>query len=223
VVNKGLDETELRAGVERAAREGIVNFKCYYIIGLPFENDDDILSIAAQVRRMREWVLPYARERKLMGAFNLSVNPLIPKPQTPFQWAAMITPDEVERRAGLLRKALRDVPNATVKIESLPAARLQAYLSRADRKGAGYLEACHRSGDWKRTLKEWDDEVQSVAHRERGEKEEFPWDFIDLNGLTKRFLWSEWQKARREAETSPCMVGTCRKCGVCDHTAPIHR
>jgi radical SAM superfamily enzyme YgiQ (UPF0313 family) len=223
VVNKGLDEDELREGIVRAASEGIVNFKCYYIIGLPFELDEDILAIADQVRRMRDWVMPYARERKLMGSFHLSVNPLIPKAQTPFQWAAMIEPKEVERRAGVLRKALRDVPNSTVKIESLPAARLQAFLARAGREGADFLEACHRTGDWKASLKAFDAQVFAVVHRERAKDDVFPWDFIDLNGLTKRFLWNEWEKARREAQTLPCMVGTCKKCGVCDPTAPIHR
>lgn len=223
VVNKGLDEEELKAGIIRAASEGIINFKCYYIIGLPFEEDEDIIAIADQVRRMRDWVMPYARERKLMGTFRLSVNPLIPKPQTPFQWAAMIEPKEVERRANVLRKALSDVPNATVKIESLPAARLQAYLARVDQSGADFLEAVHQSGDWKATLKSIEPQVHHVVHRERGKDEVFPWDFIDLNGLMKRYLWNDWEKARRAAQTQPCMVGTCRKCGVCDHDAPITR
>jgi radical SAM superfamily enzyme YgiQ (UPF0313 family) len=223
VINKGLNEEELLTGVERAAREGIVNFKCYYIIGLPFEEDEDIIAIAEQVRRMREVVLPHARARKLMGTFRISVNPLVPKPQVPFQWAAMIEPKEVERKANVLRKALHDVPNATVKVESVHSARLQAYLARAGRKAAGFIEDCHRSGDWKKTMREWEDDVNDVVHRERSREEVFPWDFIDLNGLMKRFLWSEWEKARREAESRPCWVGTCKKCGVCDHSAPIHR
>jgi radical SAM superfamily enzyme YgiQ (UPF0313 family) len=223
VVNKGLDENELKEGIIRAAKEGIVNFKCYYIIGLPFEADEDLLEIADQVRRMRDWVLPFARERKLMGTFKLSVNPLIPKPQTPFQWAAMIDPKEIERRVNVLRKALGDVPNATVKVESVPAARLQAFLARSSRKGADFLEEVHRLGDWKAALKKYDEDVQQVVHRERSPDEVFPWDFIDLNGLMKRFLWNEWEKARREAQTKPCMVGTCRKCGVCDSAAPITR
>lgn len=223
VINKGLEEVELKAGIERAAKEGIVNFKCYYIIGLPFEDDTDLQAIADQVKRMREWVLPFARERKLMGTFRLSVNPLVPKPQTPFQWAAMITPQEIDRKLDVLRKALREIPNATVKVESVPAARIQAYLARADRRGAEFLEACHETGDWKRTIRKWEDQMQEIVHREREKDEPFPWDFIDLNGLMKRFLWSEWEKARRESQTRPCMVGTCRKCGVCDHEAPIHR
>lgn len=221
IINKGLDENELMTGVIRAAKEGIVNFKCYYIIGLPFEEDEDLLAIAEQVRRMREAVMPYAKERKLMGTFRLSVNPLVPKPQTPFQWAAMVSPKELERKLSVLRRALADVPNATVKVESVPAARLQAYLSLADRKGADFLEECHVSGDPKRTLRKWEAELERVVHREKTKDEIFPWDFIDLNGLMKRYLWNEWEKARREGKTQPCMVGTCRKCGVCDHDSPI--
>ena len=50
------------------------------------------------------------------------------------------------------------------------------------------------------------------ANRQRGENELLPWDFIDA-GVTRAFLWREWQRALRAEVTPDCRKG-CQGCGL---------
>ena len=48
--------------------------------------------------------------------------------------------------------------------------------------------------------------------REREEDELLPWDFIDI-GVSKKFLWKEYQQARNEVVTPNCRQ-KCAGCGA---------
>ena len=48
--------------------------------------------------------------------------------------------------------------------------------------------------------------------RERQEDEVFPWDFIDI-GVSKKFLWLEYQRAKQETVTPNCRQ-KCAGCGA---------
>ena len=48
--------------------------------------------------------------------------------------------------------------------------------------------------------------------RERSEEELFPWDFIDI-GVSKKFLWLEYQRAKEEKVTPNCRQ-KCAGCGA---------
>ncbi len=37
----------------------------------------------------------------------------------------------------------------------------------------------------------------------------FPWDFIDT-GITKEFLYKEWERALKGKTTPPCRLGKCK-------------
>ena len=49
-------------------------------------------------------------------------------------------------------------------------------------------------------------------HRERSKDEILPWDFIDA-GVTKAFLWREYETGREEKVTPNCRKG-CAGCGA---------
>jgi hypothetical protein len=50
--------------------------------------------------------------------------------------------------------------------------------------------------------------------RLRGQDELFPWEIID-HGISRGYLWEEYQRAL-EAHRSPrCQPDSCRRCGVC--------
>ena len=215
VVNKDFTDDRIVEAAEAALSQGMLNVKMYFMCGLPTETDDDVLGMARIAVRIREEVmLPWAKKRGRMGRISLSVNPFVPKPWTPFQWAPMHGKGCLEGKRALLEKALRP-KGIDVDFLSPREAYLQTLLSRGDRRCADLLELAHREagGDLRKALRRWPHDPDFFVHREAGVGEVLPWDFID-QGLTKAFLAREYRRGVGSKLTPKCAVETCRACGL---------
>ena len=104
VVNKGVDEAQILAAVRMVAEGGVPNLKLYFMVGLPGESDDDVLAIGALTGRIRQAWEAVGKLRGKLGRLTLSVNPFVPKPWTPLQWAAMEPVARLEKKYRLLQK-----------------------------------------------------------------------------------------------------------------------
>jgi radical SAM superfamily enzyme YgiQ (UPF0313 family) len=189
--------------------------KLYFMCGLPTETEEDVRGMAALALRIREEVLvPWARRRGRMGRMVLSVNPFVPKPWTPFQWAPLAPRTALERARRLLEKELR--PKG-IEVESFSAreALLQTLLSRGDRRVADLLEIAHAEtgGDLRAALPRWPHDPEFFVHREVGLEEELPWDVLD-HGVTKGYLAREFRRGTGGKLTPKCAISTCRACGL---------
>lgn len=204
VINKGITDEEIMESVRLIAEAGLRRVKLYFIIGLPGETDDDALAIIDLAVNIR-------RELK-GGEVNLSLNPFIPKPCTPFQWHGFEAMDVIERRLSMVKKGLA---KQGIKVKEMPAkeAFLQAYLSRADRR-AGELILNAASTGWKRAMKGDEAFIAESVHSTRQRNEILPWDIID-HGIEKDYFWKEYQRGLSEKATPPCDVGRCKRCGIC--------
>jgi radical SAM superfamily enzyme YgiQ (UPF0313 family) len=213
LINKGLDEEQILAAVHLIAAGGIPNLKLYFLIGLPTETLEDMEALLALAQKVREAWLEEGRRRGRLGNLTLSVNPFIPKPFTPLQWAAMEPVTSLKKKLKFLRRGVGRMANTSLICESLKSAELQALLSRGDRRvgrllphlaaGANLAAACRREGL----------EAAFYTVRERDKDELFPWEIID-QGVPRAFLWAEYQHALAEQLTPPCGPG-CRRCGLC--------
>lgn len=215
VVNKDFTDDRIVEAAEAALSQGMQHVKMYFMCGLPTETEDDVLGMARIAVRIREEVmLPWARRRGRMGRITLSVNPFVPKPWTPFQWAPMHEKGCLEEKRTLLEKALRP-KGIDVDFFSPREAYLQTLLSRGDRRCADLLELAHREtgGDLRKALRLWPHDPDFFVHREAGVDERLPWDFID-QGLTKAFLAREYRRGAGAKLTPKCAVETCRACGL---------
>ena len=56
VINKGIEEKHIFNTVELGLKAGIRNFKLYIMIGLPFEEDDDIEAIVDLAGRVKDYM-----------------------------------------------------------------------------------------------------------------------------------------------------------------------
>jgi radical SAM superfamily enzyme YgiQ (UPF0313 family) len=189
--------------------------KMYFMCGLPTETDEDVLGMARLAVRIRNEVMkPRAKETGRMGRITLSVNPFIPKPWTPFQWAALAPEKALAKKRKLLERELRPL-GIDVDFMSPREAWTQALLSRGDRRVADLLEIAHREtgGDLRRALARWPHDPEFFASRELGLDEQLPWDFIE-QGLEKRYLQREWRNGLRAHVTGKCIENTCRACGL---------
>ena len=105
VINKMVTEEDLIRTVTTAYSSGWRQVKLYFMCGLPTETDDDVLAIADLARHV------IAAGRKATGRRDIrctvSIGGFVPKPHTPFQWAAQCPPEVVDTRLRALGAALR--------------------------------------------------------------------------------------------------------------------
>ena len=215
VVNKDFTDDRIVEAAEAALGQGMQHVKMYFMCGLPTETEDDVLGMARIALRIREEVmLPWAKRRGRMGRISLSVNPFVPKPWTPFQWAPMHDRRCLEEKRALLEKALRP-RGIGVDFFSPREAYLQTLFSRGDRRCADLLELAHREtgGDVRKALARWPHDPDFFVHREAGLDEALPWDFMD-QGITKTFLAREYRRGVGSKLTPKCAMATCRACGL---------
>ena len=214
-INKGISEKNILAAAEALVTQGIPNLKLYFMIGLPTETMEDIEAIINLCKKVKHVFLKSSRAKGRMGGITVSINSFVPKPHTPFQWAAMDDIQTLKLKRKHIQKGLKQVPNVRMHADIPRWAYVQALLSRGDMRVADMLEAAHdNGGNWPKTLKASTINADFYVHRQRNSDEHFPWDMID-HGLRKSFLLAEYRKAMRGDTTAPCDVEVCRRCGVC--------
>jgi len=213
LVNKGLDEDQILEAVRLLARGGILNLKLYFLIGLPTETDDDIEELIVLVEKVRAIWLEEGKKLGRLGTLLLSVNPFIPKPFTPLQWAGMAPDKTLKQRLRHLQGVVRRMANVELISESLRASLLQALLSRGDRRVGRLLPHLAAGENLKAACRAEGVDVDVCVTRERGELEIFPWEVLD-SGVTRDYLWREYRRALDGLATPRCAPG-CRRCGVC--------
>jgi radical SAM superfamily enzyme YgiQ (UPF0313 family) len=215
IINKGITEEDVLTAAGVLVDNGIPNLKLYFMIGLPGETEADIDGIIKLVKQIKHRFLTSSRARKRIGTITVSLNSFVPKPSTPFQWAAMDEVKTLKRKTKKIKNELKKVANLRINSDIPRWAYLQAMFSRGDRKVADILLLAHANkGNWAQTLKTVPVNPDFYVLRERNLNEKLPWDFID-HGIKKSFLQREYQRAKQELTTPTCQVETCRMCGVC--------
>ncbi len=215
MVNKDFPDDRVIEAAEAAFAEGLEHVKLYFMCGLPTETAEDVEGIAALTRRVRDEVLlPWARRRGRMGRMTLSVNPFVPKPWTPFQWDGIAPKAVLEDARRTLERSLRPL-GVAVDFLSPRDARVQAVLSRGDRRTADLIEAAWRDhgGQLGKALKAWGEDPAFFAERAVAEDERLPWDFLD-QGVERAWLSRERARGLAGKVTPPCRPETCRACGL---------
>jgi radical SAM superfamily enzyme YgiQ (UPF0313 family) len=212
VVNKGVDAAQILAAVEMVARGGIPNLKLYFMIGLPGETDDDVVAIGTLTGQIRQVWEEVGRERGKLGRLGLSVNPFVPKPWTPLQWAPMEPVNRLEKKYRLLQKMIGPLANVDLHTESLRSAELQGLLARGDRRCGRLLPLLAAGRGLKAACRDAGLDPAFYLHRERGATELFPWEII-AQGVRRDYLYQEYLAALTGTPGEVCRPG-CRRCGM---------
>jgi radical SAM superfamily enzyme YgiQ (UPF0313 family) len=216
VINKNLTEEQILEAVTVVADSGIPNVRLYFMIGLPSETEEDIAAIIQLVKKIKHRQLVIGRGRGRLGTITVSVNSFVPKPATPFQWVSFCDLDILKDRIKKIKRGLGSVANVRVHADVPRWAYVQALLSRGDRRLAPLLTAVvENGGNWSQAMKRVNVNPDFYVYRERGKDELFPWEFID-HGVSRDYLWEEWEKALSGRLTPACDPEHCCRCGVCD-------
>jgi len=203
VVNKTITNEEILAATEMIFAAGMENLKLYYMIGIPTETDDDLVAIRDQIVAMRDIMMRHAKGRGHVGRIVGSVNPLVPKPGTAYQWLPMEDDASIDRKIKRLRTLTSDIENVYFNIKSERHSFYQALLSLGDRRVAPAIEAAEQNGgNWRAAVKEAGVDADFFVFRDRSEDPVLPWDIID-GGMKDSFFRAEMAKATREEWTLP--------------------
>jgi radical SAM superfamily enzyme YgiQ (UPF0313 family) len=203
VINKTVTNDEILDRADLIFASGIENLKLYYMIGLPTETDADLVAIRELTVQLRERMLKHARARGQIGRIIGSVNPLIPKPGTAYQWMPMEDPAIVEKKIKRLRSLTADLDNVYFNIKSERHSYYQALLSLGDRRVAPAIEAAERNGQqWRQAVAEAAIDGDFYIFRDRSRDAVLPWDIID-GGMKASFFQAEFAKGLREEWTLP--------------------
>ncbi|MDN4160485.1 TIGR03960 family B12-binding radical SAM protein [Nocardioides abyssi] len=239
VINKMVTEEDLIRTVAAAYSHGWRQVKLYFMCGLPTETDEDVLQIADLAKRV------IAKGREVSGRNDVrctvSIGGFVPKPHTPFQWAAQLDHETTDERLRKLRDTVREDKKYGRAIgfryhDGKPGT-IEGLLSRGDRRVGRVIEQVWRDGGrfdgWSEhfSYDRWVAACEQAlagsgvdlgwyTTRERGYDEVLPWDHLD-SGLDKDWLWADWEDAlavadgTSDVEVEDCRWTPCYDCGVC--------
>jgi radical SAM family uncharacterized protein/radical SAM-linked protein len=219
-INKGVTEEQLLDTCRNVFKLGWSSIKMYFMIGLPTETDEDVAGIVDLGRKVKRIA---GRGKDVV----VSVSTLVPKPHTPFQWAAQITESDTVRKQQYLRRELK-AAGVTFRYHGAFATFLEGVFARGDRKLGRVIKRAYELGcrldGWVEEMKEeaW---LQAFSEcgidphcylHERGEKQAFAWDHISCD-IDRRYFWKEWTRTIAARTTPDCLTQTCSTCGACDY------
>jgi radical SAM superfamily enzyme YgiQ (UPF0313 family) len=203
VINKTITNDEILAAADLIFATGFENLKLYFMIGIPTETDEDLVAIHDLTRQLQNSMLRHARPRGQIGRIVGSVNPLVPKPGTAYQWLPMEADDSIERKIARMRSLMSGIDNVYFNVKSERHSFYQALLSLGDRRVAPAIEAAERNGgNWRAAVKEAGVDAGFFVFRDRSADAVLPWDIID-GGLKESFFRSEADKSLKAEWTLP--------------------
>ena len=203
VINKTMTNDEILAAADMIFATGFENLKLYFMLGIPTETDDDLVAMRDLTLQLRDIMVTHARPRGQIGRIVGSVNPLVPKPGTAYQWLPMESDVSIERKIKQMHGLMAGIDNVYFNIKSERHSFYQALLSLGDRRVAPAIEAAERNGgNWRAAVKEADVDADFYVFRDRSNDAVLPWDIID-GGMKDAFFRAEADKAFKAEWTLP--------------------
>jgi radical SAM superfamily enzyme YgiQ (UPF0313 family) len=203
VINKTVTNEDILDRTELIFSSGIENLKLYYMIGLPTETDDDLAAIRDLTLDMRARMTAQAKQRGAIGRIVASVNPLVPKPGTTFQWLPMTRASVIDEKTAKLRALVGDIDNVYFNIKSERHSYYQGLLSLGDRRVADVVERAYRNGgNWRAAVADAGLDADAYLYRDRSADAFLPWQIID-GGMKTQFFRGELEKSARAEWTLP--------------------
>ncbi len=219
VINKNLTNDEIVDICGAVFDRGMLTVKLYLMVGLPTETQEDLEEMIVLVERIKDRMLVAGKKFGRAGKIIPSLNGLVPKPNTPFQWDAVCDEKELKNRLKWVSKNLARIPNVEVRAMSARIAHEQALFSSGDRTIGKVIEAAARmKGNLNDALRATGIDAAFHTSRNRSYDEFLPWTIID-SGLSFDFLKTEHEKSQESLSSKPCpAVEKCTTCGVCPTT-----
>lgn len=184
IIKKGINEENLLLIAQNLKETKVETLKLYFMIGLPFERDEDVDEIVKLIKKIRN-VFP----RRITA----SVSVFVPKPFTPFQWHRMEDYEVVKEKLKKLKKETSVIKGFKLVHEVPKYSYMEGYFARASRKAISVIERLSKGENFGKLV------CLGELYEMRTFSDCLPWDFIEHEGLSKEVLWKEYEKAKAEA------------------------
>jgi len=213
-INKQFSNERMISSINIANRQGWKQVKLYFMVGLPFEKNEDVAEINSLVSDILK-AFP-------KGNIKLSVSPFIPKPHTPFESVEFSSIDALVEKINIVKRSKK--PRLELNYQAPEVSFVEAFLSRGDERIFTVIEDVYRQGgyfeEWREAFDftRWQrafDKIGIDPNRYLEPKSSYPWDFVDI-GVKKQFLQQEYIQADQVNVTENCYYGKCTTCGACD-------
>lgn len=218
IINKGVNEEDVLSTAEAAVRGGWETLKFYFMIGLPFETDEDVKAIYDLAKKVVDLCKPINKRLNV----TVSVSNFVPKPHTPFQWAEQMNFDEMKRKHTLLRDLFRGQKSCNLRIHDMKKSYLEGFMSRGDERTGDLIELAWKGGakldDYKDNFNIWKRAIEELGIKEenylqkRDIDQDLPWDMVEIS-VDKEFLKKELKQAEQVTLTPECR-SKCSNCGM---------
>jgi radical SAM family uncharacterized protein len=221
IINKFIPDDQLIETAREIYSRGWTTIKLYFMIGHPSETLEDVQAIADLCKRV------LSEGRKVIGfkaKVNAGVSTFVPKPQTPFQWVACDTMEQITLKQNLLKRELRD-KNIKLSWTSPEDTMLEAWLSRGDRHLSEVIYTAWKNGAkfdawqeerryaiWQSAFEEHGLDAGFYTHRPRRTDEIFAWDHITA-AVRKNFLFQDFRQSLEGQIRVDCRQH-CFACGI---------
>ncbi len=220
IINKNISEDEIIRGIKIALENGWQVIKLYFMVGLPFEEDDDIYQLILLIKKIVE-----LSKKRLK--INITLSPFVPKPFTPFQWEKMTDTQTLLKRIFKIKSALKHYRFIKIKYHTIETSILETIIGRGNRDvGMLILKAFENGAIFDGWAEKFDfDYWKKAANSLNMDLDKFlepidtndylPWEHIDV-GIDKNFLLRELENAKQKITTPDCRTDKCSLCGVCN-------
>jgi radical SAM family uncharacterized protein len=201
IIHKNITEEDMVHVIKTTGGSEYRTVKLYMMMGLPFETQEDVDSIAELTIRLDD----VARTTKPKKQLNISLSGFIPKPFTPFQWARQNSMAELTQKRVTVCKAL-EKRRIQISWRDEFVCLLEGVLSRGDERVGDLLYSAFKNGckfdawyecfskeKWEKAFV--DSEINTSDYTsEISISAALPWDFIDFR-TPKQFFIDEYQRA----------------------------
>lgn len=225
VINKNITEENILNSVKMVFGGGWTNIKLYFMIGLPYETEEDVVGIAELAEKVLNKYFEIPKEERAKNInITVSTSSFVPKPFTAFQWEAQDKRESLLEKQSMLKNAIKSRKIRYIYHDSKTSF-LEGVFARGDRrlgkviytafkKGCKFdsWDDCFRFDWWNEAFEESGVDPCFYNQRKREYSEILPWDHISV-GVTKEFLIRESEKAK-QAQTTPNCREQCSGCGV---------
>jgi hypothetical protein len=222
VINKSIPTEELLDVAETVYSRGWRLIKLYFMIGQPTETEEDVRAIAHLAKQVLE---VGRRHHGRKAQVRVGASTFVPKPHTPFQWAALDDLETIRRKQAILKEEFRRARGIIYNWNEPEESLLEASLGRGDRRLGQVIARAWQMGCkfdawhehfrpelWRQAFEEARLDQGWYATRPRLADEVFPWDHIDA-GVQKRWLLMDWRAAQRGETKIDCREH-CFNCGI---------
>lgn len=228
VIRKNITEEQILNAALTLYENGWSKVKFYFIVGLPTETYEDLDEMASLLEKIRHTSRFIKKQKELKHSLDITctLSIFVPKPFTPFQWAAQFGLEEIYQRIHYLKEKTKHIKGLKINYHEKFVSQIEAVLTRGDEKLCAYIEKLWQKGCyldawgeyfdkevWQQTAQELDISLDELAQKQYLTEETLPWDFIDT-GVEKSWLIKEYEDALRN-QTNPSCETLCVNCGVC--------